>query len=84
MDACCRGFRSLLRLLVAAALFAYLADPLVDRLERRMNRGLAVSLVFLVGALVVVFALLLLVPMRVCVLLLMVVRPALAGMMRLP
>ena len=47
---------------VAAALFAYLADPLVDRLERRMNRGLAVSLVFLVGALVVVFVLLLLVP----------------------
>jgi predicted PurR-regulated permease PerM len=47
---------------VAAALFAYLADPIVDRLERWMTRGLAVSLVFLVVSLVVVLILLLLVP----------------------
>jgi predicted PurR-regulated permease PerM len=47
---------------VAAALFAYLADPIVDRLERWMTRGLAVSLVFLVASLVVVLILLLLVP----------------------
>ncbi|HEU4665770.1 MAG TPA: AI-2E family transporter [Dokdonella sp.] len=47
---------------VAAALFAYLADPVVDRLERWMSRGLAVCLVFFVVALVVVLILLLLVP----------------------
>ncbi|HEY6941317.1 AI-2E family transporter [Dokdonella sp.] len=47
---------------VAAALFAYLADPVVDRLERWMSRSLAVSLVFLVVTLVVVLILLLLVP----------------------
>ncbi len=33
---------------VIAALFAYLGDPLVDRLEKRMTRTLAVCLVFLV------------------------------------
>jgi predicted PurR-regulated permease PerM len=47
---------------VAAALFAYLADPVVDRLERWMGRGLAVCLVFLVVTLVVIAILLLLVP----------------------
>jgi predicted PurR-regulated permease PerM len=47
---------------VAAALFAYLADPIVDRLERWMTRSLAVSLVFLVVSLVVVLVLVLLVP----------------------
>ena len=47
---------------VAAALFAYLADPIVDRLERRMGRGLAVSLVFLIVAIVVTAVLLVLVP----------------------
>ncbi|MEO6689133.1 MAG: AI-2E family transporter [Dokdonella sp.] len=47
---------------VAAALFAYLADPIVDRLERWMGRGLAVSLVFLVVTLVVTIILLILVP----------------------
>jgi predicted PurR-regulated permease PerM len=45
-----------------AALFAYLADPLVDRLERWIARGLAVSLVFLVVAIVVTAILLVLVP----------------------
>jgi len=46
-----------------AALFAYLTDPLVDRLERRgLARGLAVSLVFLVGSIVVTAVLLVLVP----------------------
>lgn len=45
-----------------AALFAYLADPVVDRLERHMPRGVAVSLVFLVVVLVVVLVLLILVP----------------------
>lgn len=47
---------------VAAALFAYLADPIVDRLERWMGRGFAVSLVFLVVTVVVTAILLVLVP----------------------
>ncbi len=48
---------------VVAALFAYLADPIVDRLERhRFSRTLAVSLVFLVGAVVVIAVFLVLVP----------------------
>lgn len=47
-----------------AALLAWLADPLVVRLERRSgSRTLAVVLVFLLMSLVVVLALLLLVPM---------------------
>lgn len=52
-----------------AAMFAYLGDPLVDRLERlrlgrlKPGRGLAASIVFLVMLLVVVLALMLLVPM---------------------
>ncbi|MFI4969558.1 MAG: AI-2E family transporter [Lysobacterales bacterium] len=45
-----------------AALFAYLADPIVDRLERWMGRGLAVSLVFFVVAIVVTAIMLVLVP----------------------
>lgn len=47
---------------VIAALFAYLGDPLVDRLERKMPRTLAVSLVFLVMIVVVVAIVLVLVP----------------------
>lgn len=48
----------------AAALFAYLGDPLVDRLEaRRLSRSAAVSIVFLLMTLVVVGAVLLLIPM---------------------
>jgi predicted PurR-regulated permease PerM len=47
---------------VIAALFAYLGDPLVDRLEKRMTRTLAVCLVFLVMVVVVVAILLVLVP----------------------
>lgn len=47
---------------VIAALFAYLGDPLVDRLETRMTRPLAVSLVFLVMLIVVIAILLVLVP----------------------
>ncbi|MGH8173643.1 MAG: AI-2E family transporter [Rhodanobacteraceae bacterium] len=47
---------------VAAALFAYLGDPLVDRLERWMSRSFAVSLVFLVMIVAVVAILLVLVP----------------------
>jgi predicted PurR-regulated permease PerM len=47
---------------VAAALFAYLADPVVDRLERWMGRSLAVSLVFLVVIVIMVVIVLLLVP----------------------
>ncbi len=47
---------------VAAALFAYLADPIVDRLERWMSRGIAVSLVFLVVTIVVIAVVLVLVP----------------------
>ncbi len=47
-----------------AALFAYLCDPLVDRLEaRRFSRGLSVSLVFLLFILLWILALLILVPM---------------------
>jgi len=49
---------------VLAAVFAYLGDPLVDRLERlRIGRGLAASIVFLVMLLLVALALLLLVPL---------------------
>ena len=49
---------------VVAALFAYLTDPLVDRLERRgVSRTLGVSLVFLVVIVVVVAVLLVLVPL---------------------
>ena len=49
---------------VLAAVFAYLGDPLVDRLERlRIGRGLAASIVFLVMVLLVALALLLLVPL---------------------
>lgn len=48
----------------AAALFAYLGDPLVDRLEaRKLSRGSAVGIVFLLMTLVVVGAVLLLIPM---------------------
>jgi predicted PurR-regulated permease PerM len=44
--------------------FAYLGDPLVDRLERlRLGRGLAAAIVFLVMLLVVALALVLLVPL---------------------
>ena len=47
-----------------AGVFAYLGDPLVDRLERlRIGRGLAASIVFLVMLLIVALALLLLVPL---------------------
>ncbi|MGH8233725.1 MAG: AI-2E family transporter [Rhodanobacteraceae bacterium] len=46
-----------------AAVFAYLGDPLVDRLERlHLGRGLAASLVFLLMLLIVALALALLVP----------------------
>jgi predicted PurR-regulated permease PerM len=47
-----------------AGVFAYLGDPLVDRLERlRVGRGVAASIVFLVMLLVVALALVLLVPL---------------------
>jgi len=45
-----------------AALFAYLLDPLVDRLEKRLGRGLSVALVFLVAAILVIAVVLVLVP----------------------
>lgn len=46
-----------------AAVFAYLGDPLVDRLERlHLGRGLAASIVFLLMLLLVALALVLLVP----------------------
>jgi predicted PurR-regulated permease PerM len=49
---------------VLAAMLAYLGDPLADRLERwRLNRTLAVSIVFAVMVLVLVGALLLLLPL---------------------
>jgi predicted PurR-regulated permease PerM len=47
-----------------AAVFAYLGDPLADRLERlHIGRGLAAGIVFLVMLLVVALALVLLVPL---------------------
>lgn len=47
-----------------AALFAYLCDPLVDRLEaRRFSRSLSVALVFLLFILLWILALLILVPL---------------------
>ena len=47
-----------------AGVFAYLGDPLVDRLERlRLGRGLAASIVFLVMLLVLALVLVLLVPL---------------------
>jgi predicted PurR-regulated permease PerM len=47
-----------------AGVFAYLGDPLVDRLERlHLGRGLAASIVFLALLLTVALALLLLVPL---------------------
>jgi predicted PurR-regulated permease PerM len=46
-----------------AGVFAYLGDPLVDRLERlHLPRGLAASIVFLLMLLVVAIALVLLIP----------------------
>ncbi|MDN5923438.1 MAG: AI-2E family transporter [Xanthomonadales bacterium] len=49
---------------VAAAMFAYLGDPLADRLERlHMGRTLAVTIVFVVMMALVVGAMLLLVPL---------------------
>ncbi len=48
---------------VLAGVFAYLGDPLVDRLERlRLGRALSASLVFLLMLLIVALALVLLVP----------------------
>lgn len=46
-----------------AALFAYLGDPLADRLERRMPRGLAVTVVFVILSLLILSMLLVLLPM---------------------
>jgi len=54
--------RPVLMPFVVAALFAYLLDPLVDRLEKRLGRGLAVALVFLVATILVVGIVLVLVP----------------------
>lgn len=49
---------------VLAGVFAYLGDPLVDRLERlRLGRGLAASVVFFVMLLALVAVLLLLIPL---------------------
>jgi predicted PurR-regulated permease PerM len=49
---------------VLAAVFAYLGDPLVDRLERlHLHRAAAAGIVFLVMLLVLVLALLLLIPL---------------------
>lgn len=47
---------------VIAALFAYLLDPVVDRLEARIGRNSAVCLVFLVATVLVVAVVLVLVP----------------------
>lgn len=54
--------RPVLMPFVIAALFAYLLDPLVDRLEKRLGRGLSVALVFLVVTILVVAILFVLVP----------------------
>lgn len=47
----------------AAALLAYLGDPLADQLEKKMSRTLAVSIVFLVILLVLTVFVLLVFPM---------------------
>jgi predicted PurR-regulated permease PerM len=47
---------------VAAALFAYLANPLVGRVARWTGRGVAVALVFLIVTIILVAIVLLLVP----------------------
>jgi predicted PurR-regulated permease PerM len=54
--------RPVLAPFLLAALFAYLGDPIADRLEKRMPRSVAVSLVFLVMIVVVVAILVVLVP----------------------
>ena len=54
--------RPVLMPFVVAALFAYLLDPVVDRLEKRLGRSLSVSLVFLVVTILVVGVVLVLVP----------------------
>jgi predicted PurR-regulated permease PerM len=48
-----------------SAAFAYVADPLVDRLERRISRTLAVTLVFVTLTAVILPVLILLVPLLV-------------------
>ena len=48
-----------------SALLAYMADPIVTRLERWMRRDVAVSLVFLLVVALLVFTLLLIVPVLV-------------------
>ena len=54
--------RPVLMPFVVAALFAYLLDPLVDRLEKRLGRGASVALVFLVATILVIGVVLVLVP----------------------
>lgn len=54
--------RPVLMPFVVAALFAYLLDPLVDRLEKRLGRGVSVALVFLVATILVIGVVLVLVP----------------------
>lgn len=54
--------RPVLMPFAVAALFAYLFDPLVDRLEKRLGRTFAVTLVFLVATLALAGILLVLVP----------------------
>ncbi len=54
--------RPVLMPFAVAALFAYLLDPLVDRLERRLGRTLAVCVVFLVATVLLVGIVLVLVP----------------------
>ncbi|MGD9583173.1 MAG: AI-2E family transporter [Lysobacterales bacterium] len=46
----------------ASALFAYLGDPIVDRLERRVSRGTGVTIVFAVMTLAAVLVLAVLIP----------------------
>ena len=66
LGACLYVLAPVLTPFAVAALFAYLGDPLVDRLQRRgLSRTMAVVLVFAVMSIVVVLVLLLLVPMLV-------------------
>lgn len=56
--------RSLFAILTASVIFAYLLDPVIDRLQARgMKREPAIGLVFALGALSMVVGLLLVVPM---------------------
>ena len=48
---------------LSAAVLAYIADPLADKLEKKMSRSLAVSIVFIVLSLMAILLLLIILPL---------------------